>query len=74
MPKKARKRVKTCRTKGCGRPARSLGVCDSCYSVVYRAVQKGEITWDEAESRGLVERTRRPAKIRKQMERLRCEQ
>ena len=56
--------AKQCRTKKCTRDARALGVCESCYSVIRRAVERGEITWDQAEKRGLVLRVRNPSPIK----------
>ena len=47
-------KCKQCKTPKCKRQAVKLDVCESCYSVVYRAIQRGEMTWDDAESRGLV--------------------
>ena len=43
-----------CKTKNCNREAEQRGVCTSCYAVVYRAIQAGKLTWDEAVERGLL--------------------
>jgi hypothetical protein len=47
-------RANKCKTPKCERAKVKLDVCESCYSVVYRAIQRGQLTWDEAEKRGLV--------------------
>ena len=59
------RKTKTCKTRKCGRPVEKLGVCNTCYSVVYRAIQRGDLTWDEAFERGLVgPRKRHPSPMR----------
>jgi len=63
----AKEKQKRCRTKRCQNPAKQLGVCMSCYSVIRRAVLLEQITWDEAEDRGLVERTRKPSPMQDEL-------
>jgi hypothetical protein len=39
----------------CGSGAIALrGVCQTCYQRVYRLVQRGDLTWRQAERRGIV--------------------
>lgn len=61
-----RKNKTTCKTPGCSHEAIKLGVCGTCYSVVYRAVRAGKLTWKQAEQRGLIgPRKRKPSAMRR---------
>lgn len=59
--KAVQRRAKRCKTKGCGNEERQRGRCSTCYSVVYRRVRAGELTWLEAEELGLVDKSDRTA-------------
>lgn len=38
---------------GCEKVAQGRGLCISCYHRLVKRVNKGEITWEKAEKRGL---------------------
>jgi hypothetical protein len=39
---------------GCDRLARSRGLCPSCYNKLSLRVKSGELSWEQAEARGLL--------------------
>lgn len=43
----------TCIVKGCDRPARSRGLCNSCYTSALDAVKSGRTTWPKLIKAGL---------------------
>lgn len=53
--RKPRQRTKPekCCISGCTRPAKRRGLCDSCYTLAYRALRAGRATWSDLERDGL---------------------